>query len=581
MKGRRLCALSALALVVACQDQKVPTALTGRSAPGNPSALISDGAHGGNPDFFFLPPMVSNPVNNPNFEPGKSNNTLAPSLSVEICLLQGAPVDVNGLPVVTDCVAGPPVKSFPAGTVQLRAGTPDGFYQVIWNTQQSNLDVTKYYRIKVKVQGSSTAFGAADIDPVANMKEFRNVRTGEVIPLNDDSTLPINFRIENAGGPTLCDGVPLCTSVVVTNDNPNDDKTVVQVQGNNGPIAGGVFPDGWLPPGGPQSVIVTIKNFNTGSNDVGAGTQSTPCHAGLPLEQFNACFTFTTTPHLDGLADGGHQFAKFVTVVTCYVLHDSEDPREPWVQQWSSGPTEPPHPLNSVSDALVLTAPTEHNCGTNFEPIITSNTVGSSALTRLASDGWRAVKGAVGGVLSVKTAYAVDLGLGGSTLDFSNIGPALTAVIQAITPSTPVPTITAGSSMTVTARIVGTKVHNGNPLGDTTLTGTTRGIPDIPVTFTLAAGNGTLVPIGSEGPPLTSATVLTSSVIDVGSGGFASVSWTPPSTPGTYTMTANGPATGGPVTFTVTVIPVVIGFNFVPGFLAAGGIGAAQDRGGD
>jgi hypothetical protein len=70
-------------------------------------------------------------------------------------------------------------------------------------------------------------------------------------------------------------------------------------------------------------------------------------------------------------------------------------------------------------------------------------------------------------------------------------------------------------------------------------------------------------------------------VIDVGSGGFASVSWTPPSTPGTYTMTANGPATGGPVTFTVTVIPVVIGFNFVPGFLAAGGIGAAQDRGGD
>jgi hypothetical protein len=201
-------------------------------------------------------------------------------------------------------------------------------------------------------------------------------------------------------------------------------------------------------------------------------------------------------------------------------------------------------------------------------------------LTRLASNGWRALKGAVGGFLSVKTAYAVDIGLGGSTLDFSNIGPALTAVIQAITPSTPVPTITAGSSMTVTARIVGTKVHNGNPLGDTTLTGTTRGIPDIPVTFTLAAGNGTLVPIGSEGPPLTQATVFTSSVIDVGSGGFASVSWTPPSTPGTYTMTANGPATGGPVTFTVTVTPVIIGFNFAPGFLAAGGI-TAQERSGD
>jgi hypothetical protein len=580
MKGRYLSALSALALVVACQDQRVPTA-PARNAPTDPSAMISDGAHGGNPDFFFLPPMVSNPVSNANYEPGKANATLAPSLSVEICLLQGAPVDANGLPVVTDCVAGPPVKTFPAGTVHQQGGATDGFYQVLWHTQESNLDVTRYYRIKVKVQGSSTPFGAADIDPVANMKEFKNVRTGEVIPLNDDSTLPISFRIENAGGPALCDGVPLCTSVVVTNDNPNDDKTVVQVQGNNGPIAGGVFPDGWLPPGGPQSVIVTIKNFNTGSNDVGAGTQSTPCHAGLAVEQFNACFTFTTTPHLDGLADGGHQFAKFVTVVTCYVLHDTEDPREPWVQQWSSGPTEPPHPLASVSDAFVLTAPTEHNCGTNFEPIITSNTAGSSELTRLASDGWRAVKGAVSGFLSVKTAYAVDLGLGGSTLDFSNIGPALTAVIQAINPTTPV-TITAGSSTTVTARIVGTKVHNGNPLGDTTLTGFTRGIPGIPVTFTLASGNGTLVPFGIEGDPVTQATVLTSPVGDLAtSGGFASVSWTPPSTPGTYTMTANGPATGGPVTFTVTVVPVVIGFNFVPGFLAAGGIGAAQDRSGD
>jgi hypothetical protein len=409
------------------------------------------------------------------------------------------------------------------------------------------------------------------------------VRTGEVIPLNDDSTLPIKFRIENAGGPTLCDGVPLCKSVVVTNDNPNDDKTVVQVQGNNGPIAGGVFPDGWLPPGGPQSVIVTIKNFNTGSNNVDAGTQTTRCHAGLPLEQFNACFTFTTTPHLDGLAAGGHQFAKLVTVVTCYVLHDTEDPREPWVQQWSSGPSELPHPLASVSDAFVLTAPTEHNCGTNFNTEeIGSNTAGSSALTRFAGNGWRALKGAVGGFLSVKTAYAVDLGLGGSTLDFSNIGPALTAVIQAITPSTPVPTITAGSSTIVTARIVGTKVHNGNPLGDTTLTGATRGIPGLPVTFTLASGNGTLIPFGSEGSPVTQATVITSPVGDLAtSGGFASVSWTPPSTPGTYTMTANGPATGGPVTFTVTVIPVEIGFNFVPGFLAARGSGAAQERSGD
>jgi len=61
---------------------------------------------------------------------------------------------------------------------------------VLWHTQESNLDVTKYYRIKVLIEGSTFPFGVADIDPVANMKEFKNARTGEVIPLNDDSTLP-------------------------------------------------------------------------------------------------------------------------------------------------------------------------------------------------------------------------------------------------------------------------------------------------------------------------------------------------------------------------------------------------------
>jgi len=63
----------------------------------DPSKMISDGAHGGNPDFFFLPPMVPNPVNNPNFEQGKFNATLGPSLTVEICELQGPPVNAQGL----------------------------------------------------------------------------------------------------------------------------------------------------------------------------------------------------------------------------------------------------------------------------------------------------------------------------------------------------------------------------------------------------------------------------------------------------------------------------------------------------
>src|SRR4029077_12132977 len=98
---------------------------------------------------------------------GKFNATLGPSLTVEICQLQGAPVDAQGSPIATDCVAGPPVKKLPAGAVKLQQVDPNGYYQVVWNTQQSNLDVTKYYRIKVLIEGSTFPFGVADIDPVS------------------------------------------------------------------------------------------------------------------------------------------------------------------------------------------------------------------------------------------------------------------------------------------------------------------------------------------------------------------------------------------------------------------------------
>src|SRR6266704_1700309 len=432
MKSRRLLVLSAIALALGCEGHQTPT---GPSVPIDPSKMISDGAHGGNPDFFFLPPLLRNPVSDPNFEAGKFNGNLRPSLTVEICELQGAPIDAQGLPVAaTDCVTGDPVKKFPAGTVRLQ-NPPDGFYQVIWNTRESNLDVTKYYRIKVLVAGSNIPFGFDDVDPVANMTEFRNARTGEVIPLNDDSTLPINFRIENGGGPTLCGGGALCASATVTNDNPNGDVQVVQVQGNNGPIAGVVIPDGWLPAGGPQSVVVTINSVNTGVNDVAAGTQQFPCHANLPLMQFNGCFNFSTIPALAPIADG-HQFAQAVTVVACFVLHDTDDPRYRFAQLWSSGPNEPPHPLVSVSDALVLTAPTEHNCGTNFSTVIGSSASWSTKLSQLVSLSWGKVSGGVGRVFGVKTAYAVDLGLGGLSLDFSNVSPAVSARIDAISTTT-------------------------------------------------------------------------------------------------------------------------------------------------
>lgn len=563
MKGRRLLAFSLLAIAFGCQDQKLPTGPTGLSAPTDPSEIISDGAHGGNPDFFFLPPMVPLPLRNPNFELGKFNNTLKPSLTIEICELKSQNLNPQGRPTnATGCVGtdrfevgsgGTPLKTFAPGSVKLvnlplrENGwwnlfnlPPDGFYYVLWDTRQSNLNVNKYYRIKVFINGSRVPLGIADVDPMANLFQWKYTLTGEVVQLIDDVLLPIPFRVEKGGGPALCSGA-LCTSMTVTNDNPNGDYTVVPVQGNNGPVAGAVFPDGWLPvgPGLPTSVVVTISSVNTGVNDVAAGTQTIPCHANLTLQQFNGCFKFTTTPALDPVAEGGHQFARAVTVVACFVLQDTEDPRTPFVQLWSSGPNEPAHPLESASDVLVLTAPTERDCGSNFTTIIGLNAQ-PNALTQLASAGWAKVKGGLGRVFGVKTAYAVDVGLGGLTLDFSNVGPALTAQItnSGVTPG-------PGLTRTATARIVGTTIHDGRAL--------TTGIDGLPVTFTVAAGNGTLSQV----------TVITSG------GGFAPVNWTLPPDADTYTLTANSPfARGGPITFTATVaeaLPFVFASSLVNG----------------
>jgi hypothetical protein len=508
--------------------------------------------------------MVANPANDPNYEAGKANNSLAAGLTVEICLLQGPPVNAQGQPVVTDCVAGPPLKKFPAGTVQL-LGAPDGHYQVQWKTRESNLDVTKYYRIKVLIEGLATPLGIADVDPMENKSQLKNARTGEVIALIDDSTLPIKFRVENGGGPTLCGGAVLCNSGTITSTTPNGAPQFVRVPAPDGSFLAGVqIPSGFLPPDGPQTVVLTIAAVNTGANDVAAGTQATPCHANLQLQQFNSCFHFRTYPELDVIegSEEGHQFVLPITVAVCFVLHDIEptDPREQFVQLWSSDPDVEggdTKPLPSASASQILSGDSGENCG----DVVVAANPNSNGLTRFASAGWQKVKSGFSKVFGVQTAYAVDFGIGGLAFDLSNIGPALTAQIQRYTATDL--TLGPGATTTSTARIVGTRHHVSGETLDT-------GIGGVPVTFTVAPGNGTLRLIGSEAPPATTLVSITNTnpinpESPTSGGGFAPVNWTLPTAPGTYTLTATGPATGGPITFTATVPESEISLNVISG----------------
>jgi hypothetical protein len=156
-----------------------------RSTDG-PMYAVSDGAHHGNPDFFFLPPLFNNPSKDPNYEPAAFNGTLRPA--VEICEL-GAPASDGS----RECIAGPLVKRFAPGTVNVSLA--DQQYLANWNTTESALNVNKFYRISVVV--GTTQLGFADVDPVSNGTQLKNVQTGEFIGLVDGRTLPIKFRIEN------------------------------------------------------------------------------------------------------------------------------------------------------------------------------------------------------------------------------------------------------------------------------------------------------------------------------------------------------------------------------------------------
>jgi Tol biopolymer transport system component len=162
--------------LAACNDVDQTAPRVG--SPEQAGRQILDAAHGGTPHFYFLPPMVAAPKHNGTFDP-----SLSPT--VEICALAG------------DVCAPPLVASFSmtggiGGAVVLN--TTDQTYGANWNTGATPLDVTKVYRITVKVV--TTELGHCDVRLVNNGSQAKNASTGDDIVLVDGRTLPIKFRVE-------------------------------------------------------------------------------------------------------------------------------------------------------------------------------------------------------------------------------------------------------------------------------------------------------------------------------------------------------------------------------------------------
>jgi hypothetical protein len=357
-------AILTVGVLAACRDQQTVA----------PKGLAADFLDGrvkgrGNPHFFFLPPLVSQPtfsgVFNPQIQP-----------IVDICQL-----DLTLTPV--DCAGG--VQHINPGVVVVDA--PEQ-YHVNWNTRQPAIDTSKFYRIQVFGSSGGLLLGFADMDPVANGSQLRNVNTGQYIGLVDGRTLPIKFRIEQGAflpGFTCTD----CAEASVTNDG----ATVVTNTG----FAGVQFPAGWLT--SPSNVVVTIERV-TSVNGVpldNAGDVTARC---IPLlqTQFEGCYRFKTSP-----------LATFATNVTVGVCATVSEPDHDVIQLFSVE-----EPVGEVPVIRAL-------------PNVPAPFVSCGGFASAASSGgwWANMAGLVRHVEAIFTptpAFAFHLGAGGSTCCFSRIG---------------------------------------------------------------------------------------------------------------------------------------------------------------
>lgn len=85
--GRILRGLSiiAVALLAACDPSGTPVTPDTEGVTSL-SLSIVDGSAGGNPDFWFLPPVAENPNGEPEFDPQEFNPNLFPL--VDVCEVQ-------------------------------------------------------------------------------------------------------------------------------------------------------------------------------------------------------------------------------------------------------------------------------------------------------------------------------------------------------------------------------------------------------------------------------------------------------------------------------------------------------------
>jgi hypothetical protein len=404
---------------VGCRDRQSLT------SPHRLSADFSDGrTTSGNQNFFFLPPLVGQPSFSGTFNPN-----LAPV--VEICQLDVDPT--TKIPIGCNTTVLP----INPGPVQLDGTSQQ--YQVNWHTDAPAIDPSLFYRIQAfsSIQAFSLGtapLGFADIDPVANGSQLKNVNTGEYIGLVDGRTLPIKFRIEQGA---TCFRLTACFEQLV---GPN--PTVLDVTTPPTNLVAVSFPKDYLQ----QTVTLTIAQVTSGCFDGSAPT----------LAAFG-CYSISTSPLAVPPFTCANTAATCARVEVCPTLLVAD----PIYHDLRLYKADPPAPAQLLTEATAMLI-------TNCEPWVPPSGLGSSGhrIGDLAR-GWYAVVNALRRLVMPAPAYGASamahLGLGGLTCCFSNFGWGRTSPALVMTASVSPTTLNIGGlEGTATVVITGTELSLTN-----------------------------------------------------------------------------------------------------------------------
>jgi alpha-tubulin suppressor-like RCC1 family protein len=252
-------------VALACSDG---AHLTDPVPPGAPAFVIGDAARGFKQGFYWLPPMVRNPITSGTFDA-----ELSPV--VEICALNGDSCDPALDLVETFTTEG-------SGSTTIRVSSDDGHYIVNWHLHEYDLSASTHYRISV-FAGPGVLLGYADVEPVTNGREMKNVDTGEYIALVDNRTLPIKFRIET--GMVAGISIDPAEATVAPGQTQQFTATITDLHGNALAV-----PVDWT------SDDESVATVDAGGAATGVGPGSTAITATVDHESASATFTVEVEP---------------------------------------------------------------------------------------------------------------------------------------------------------------------------------------------------------------------------------------------------------------------------------------------